>query len=96
MTPEEEIRRGNRARNILGDEIYVEAYSSVRERIVSQLSLAEVDADKRARLNNLLVALATVQRYMEQVMVGGKMAAEQIERDKTFAERVRDRVRSVA
>lgn len=95
MTPEEEVRRGNRARNLLGDEIYVEAYSAVRDRIVAQLSLAEVEADKRARLNNLLVALATVQRYMEQVMVGGKMAAEQIERDKNFAERVRERIRTV-
>lgn len=95
MTPEEEVRRGNRAKNLLADEIYVEAYSAVRERIVSQLSLAETVDDKRERLNSLLVALATVQRYMEQVMLTGKMAAEQIERDRKFSERVLDRIKAI-
>lgn len=95
MTPDEEIRRGRHARNVLDDEVYREAYDAVRDRIVSQLSLAETVGDKRERLNTLLVALATVQRYMEQVMLTGKMAAEQIERDKRFAERVMDRVRTV-
>lgn len=95
MTPDEEIRRGRHARNVLDDEVYREAYDAVRDRIVSQLSLAETVGDKRERLNTLLVALATVQRYMEQVMQTGKMAAEQIERDKRFTERVMDRVRTV-
>lgn len=95
MTPDEEIRRGRHARNVLEDEVYREAYDAVRDRIVSQLSLAETVGDKRERLNTLLVALATVQRYMEQVMLTGKMAAEQIERDKRFTERVIDRVRTV-
>lgn len=95
MTPEEEIRRGRHARNVLDDEVYREAYEAVRERIVSQLSLAETVGEKRDRLNTLLVALATVQRYMEQTMLTGKMAAEQIERDKKFTERVLDRVRAV-
>lgn len=95
MTPDEEIRRGRRARNVLDDEVYREAYEAVRDRIVSQLSLAETVDDKRERLNSLLVALATVQRYMEQVMLTGKMAAEQIERDRKFSERVLDRIKAI-
>lgn len=95
MTPEDEVRRGRHARNVLEDEVYREAYEAVRDRIVSQLSLAETVGDKRERLNSLLIALATVQRYLEQVMQTGKMAAEQIERDKRFTERVMDRVRTV-
>jgi hypothetical protein len=67
----------------------------VRERIVAQLSQAETLGDKRDRLNSLLVALATVQRYMEQVVMGGKMAAEQIERERTQAQRVSDRLNRI-
>lgn len=95
MTPDEEIRRGRHARNVLDDEVYREAYEAVRDRIVSQLSLAETVGDKRERLNSLLIALATVQRYLEQVMQTGKMAAEQIERDRKFSERVMDRIKAI-
>ena len=95
MTPEQEIERGRNARRVLDDKMYQESYSVVRERIVSQLSQAETVGDKRERLNSLLVALSTVQRYMEQVAIGGKMAAEQIEADRTLAQRVGDRLRKV-
>ena len=95
MTPEQEIERGRNARRVLDDKMYQESYSVVRERIVSQLSQAETVGDKRERLNSLLVALSTVQRYMEQVAIGGKMAAEQIERDRTLTQRVGDRLRKV-
>lgn len=96
MTPEDEQRRGARAQQVLGHEIYAEAFDAIRARLVSMLESGDLPADKRQRLNDLLVAQAQHRRYMEQVMVGGKMAAEQIERDRTFAERVRDKVRSVA
>ena len=95
MTPEEEIARGRNAKRILDDAMYQEAYTTVRERIVSQLSQAETLGEKRDRLNSLLVALSTVQRYMEQVAIGGRMAAEQIERDRTMGERIGDRLRKV-
>jgi hypothetical protein len=96
MTPEEEQRRGARVQQVLGHEIYVEAYEAIRTRLLTMLESADLPADKRQRLNDLLIAQAQHRRYMEQVMVGGKIAAEQIERDRTFAERVRDKVRSVA
>ena len=96
MNADDEQRRGARAQQVLGHEIYAEAYEAIRARLVSMLESADLPADKRQRLNDLLVAQAQHRRYMEQVIVGGKMAAEQIERDRTFAERVRDKVRSVA
>jgi hypothetical protein len=96
MNPEDEQRRGARAQQVLGHEIYVEAYEAIRARLVSMLESADLPADKRQRLNDLLVAQSQHRRYMEQIMVGGKMAAEQIERDRTFAERVKDKIRSAA
>ena len=96
MNAEEEQRRGGLARQALGNPVYVEAHNVIRERIWSQLSQADLSDEKRTRLNYLAVALASVQKYMENVMTGGVMASEQIERDRTFAERVKDKIRSVA
>ena len=96
MTPEEEQRRGSLARQVLGSPIYQEAHTVIRERILQQLSQAELSDDKRNRLNYLLIALGSVQKYMQNIMDGGKMADEQIERDRTFAERVKDKIRSIA
>jgi siroheme synthase (precorrin-2 oxidase/ferrochelatase) len=92
MTPDEEIQRGHNARRILNDDMYQEAFNAVRDRLVSLLESAEVTGEKRQRINDLLVQHRKVRQYMETVMQSGKMAAESIERDKRFAERVRDRI----
>jgi len=91
MNPQEEERRGIEAQRILDNAIYREAYQTIRDNIVSQLSLADTPDDKRQRLNNLLIALSKIERYMRQVMASGTMAAMQIERDRTLAERVKAR-----
>ena len=96
MSPDEELARAGKAQRVLADDMYQEAYGTIRERIIQQLSQAETAGDKRDRLNALLVSLETVRRYMEQVMITGKMAAQQIERDRTFSERVGDKIRSIA
>ena len=88
MSPQEEERRGLEAQVVLENGIYKESYKVIRDNIVSQLSLADLADDKRQRLNNLLVALAKVEQYMKQVMVSGTMAAMQIERERTLAERI--------
>ena len=91
LSPQEEERRGLEAQVVLENGIYKESYKVIRDNIVAQLSLADLADDKRQRLNNLLVALAKVEQYMKQVMVSGTMAAMQIERERTLAERVRSR-----
>ena len=88
LSPQEEERRGLEAQVVLENGIYKESYKVIRDNIVSQLSLADLADDKRQRLNNLLVALAKVEQYMKQVMVSGTMAAMQIERERTLAERI--------
>lgn len=88
MTLQEEERRGVEAKYILDNAIYREAYDTIRSNIVSQLSLADTPDDKRGRLNNLLIALSKIEQYMKQIMASGTMAAMQIERDRTLAERL--------
>ena len=56
MNAEDEQRRGARAQQVLGHEIYVEAYEAIRARLLSMLESADLPADKRQRLNDLLVA----------------------------------------
>jgi len=89
MTPEQEERRGNEARALLNNAIYKEAYTAIRERLVGQLSLADLPEDTRAKCNTLLVALATVHRYFEQTMLTGQMAEIETQRKKTLRERIR-------
>lgn len=88
MTPQEEEARGVDAQRILNDPIYREAYTTIRENIVSQLALADTADDRRKRLNDLLIALTKVEGYMKQVMATGTMAAIQIERERTLTERL--------
>lgn len=92
MTPDEEIDRGHRMARIVNDPMYQEAFEAPKAQIVKLLESADLDPDKRQRLNALLIAFAQAKRYAENVMATGKMAAQQIERDKSFAERVKERV----
>lgn len=89
MTPEEEERRGEEARMLLLHPIYREAFATIKERLITQLSLADLPDDTRAKCNVLLVSLATVQRYFEQVAKTGELAATEIERKRTLRERLR-------
>ena len=92
MTSDQEIDRGRGMARIVNDPLYQEAWNVPKERIIGLLESADLDPEKRARLNALLVAFAQARRYAEQVMQTGKMAAQQIERDRTFTERVKERV----
>ncbi len=88
MSPEEERARGHKADRVLKDDMYIEAFAVIQDRIVSMLAQSETTGEQRERLNNLLVAHNKVKQYMEQVLLGGKMAAEQIERERTLADRI--------
>ena len=94
MNPEQEERRGHEAQSVLQNGIYKEAYQAIRDNIISQLSLADTPDDRRKRLNDLLIALGKVDGYMRQIMLSGTMAAQEIERQRTLAERVRGRFRA--
>jgi hypothetical protein len=95
VTPDEEISRGGEAQRALRDRILTEAWDTVRNRLVTLLEQDQPD-DKRDRLTADLRSLRRVKGYVEQVALGGRLAAQQIERERTFAERVGDRIRSVA
>lgn len=93
MSPELEVTRGGQAQRLLNDDMHKEAFDTIQARIVGLLAQSETTGERRERLNHLLVAHQQIRSYWEQVILGGKMAAEQIERDRTLKERMLRMVR---
>lgn len=89
-------QRSGDAQQVLDNPIYRESYEMIERNIVSQLRLADLDSARRSRLNDLLVSLAKARTYIEQVMLTGKMEAQELERERTRMERMRDGVRKMA
>ncbi len=88
-----EEARGEEARRILENPVYIEAWNAIRDRIVSQLELADLDNDKRAKLNDLLVAHSKAQKYMAGVLTTGTMAAMEINRQQSIAQKLADKAK---
>lgn len=82
-----------RAQRLLGDDMHKEAFETIHARIVGLLAQSETTGERRDRLNQLLVAHTQIKAYWDQVILGGKMAADQIERDRTLKERMLRMVR---
>ena len=80
--------RGERARQMLEDELFQEAWRVPRERIHKMLEREDLSGKERKRLNFLLQALRQVELHVQQVMVTGTLAGREIERKRSIADRV--------
>ena len=90
MTPEEELVRAGRARDILSEPLVKEALNTMREAFISGIRRsAFVDDKLREKLCHRLAILEEFVSQLETVIETGKMAEETI-RQKTLAERVRE------
>ena len=73
-----EIKRGERAAEVLENELYKEAITKVREGIIqSMASSALGDAETHNRLVIGLQILNQIEKQLKDVMATGKMAAMQ-------------------
>ena len=86
---QQDIMRASQAKQVLTAPIYRESWEEVRRRIVEQLESAEVAPERRARLNDLLVAHKKARQYLEQVMNTGKLAELEINRRLSLVQRIR-------
>lgn len=91
MNYESEERRGEEARRLLDDPLYREAFTAIEQRIVDQLALAATTPEQAVELRHLLVALRKVNQYLANVLTTGTMAAMEINRQATLAERIKQR-----
>lgn len=89
MTPDEELRRGDMARQIIENPIYSEAWQSVRDGIIWAWESAPIrDKEGQNELKLMLKLLTDVKRNVETVMQTGKLAKIQIERESMFRKTV--------
>lgn len=83
MTADDEIRRAEHAKAILGDELVQEALQQMQVQLVAAWALTPTAAaSEREAIWHRFKASETFKEYFEQLVEGGKMAAAKIEADK--------------
>jgi len=76
MSELSEIKRGERAAEVLSNELYKEAIEKVRNGIVSSMATSPLgDSETHNRLVIALQLLAQIEKQLTDVMTTGKMAA---------------------
>jgi hypothetical protein len=86
MTPEEELQRGENARRILDDPLFIEAVETIRKEIEEQWQKSPArDTEGRERLYLAHKMLDKIEGHLQTVLASGKLAQA------TLAARVRNR-----
>lgn len=87
---EEELRRGELARQLLNNELYAESFETVRKAIVDKwLASSVTDRDGHHELKLMLKALDNVQHHIKTALDTGKLAEIQLD-----TERRMDRIKA--
>ncbi len=79
-----EIKRGDDAKKILENKVYIEAFETVKNNIIDAMNTSPLGDDKTH--NRLVIALQTlsqIEKALTDVMQTGKMAKIQVQ-DKRF------------
>lgn len=79
-----EIKRGDDAKKILENKVYIEAFETVKKNIIDAMNTSPLGDDKTH--NRLVIALQTlsqIEKALTDVMQTGKMAKIQVQ-DKRF------------
>lgn len=100
MNSDEEIKlageaeRGIKARVVLENAIYQEAFQMVEQGIINAWKNAPVrDAEGQMHLKLMQKLLTELRAYIEEAAETGKMAAITLEQERSLAQRARDSVR---
>jgi len=94
MTPQEEIQRAERARQILEDEVFREAFNQVNDALLGGMRNAGiVDEKLRLRLLDRYELLHSLVGCLRSTMESGKLARAQLdfeEKQQSFREKIRE------
>ena len=86
MTPEEKVRRANKAAQLLNDEVYREAWASLDANLMANWAATnQADQQRRETLYFELTGLRAVKVRLERWVAEGREAAAEIERTKQRA-----------
>lgn len=90
-TLEQRLYNGDRAREVLENEAFVQALADIEAEIIDQWKQAPArDAEGRERLWTYLMLLQKVKTQLTQTLETGKLARLELEHQRTLKGRVRD------
>ena len=93
MGLEQRIFNGNRAREVLENEAYQQAFDDIKREIALQWETSPArDAAGREELHKLLCLTNKLQSTLQSMLTTGKMAADELKRRQTLAERVKSAI----
>lgn len=89
MTPEQQIHRASRAREVLENEAFIDAFAQLEQEIHNQWSNSPArDAAGREKLYMLLGLSRKLKGILENTMNSGKLAQKELE----YRQSLRDRL----
>jgi hypothetical protein len=96
MTPQEEMERAERARQILADPFFTEHVSQIEQALLGAIRrTAFVDEKLREKLTHRWTALHDVLAALRSTMETGRLAAKQLEieeQQKTWRQRAKEAI----
>lgn len=87
MTDEADVNRGRLAEDVLANEAYTDSHNQIEQEIYRKWQESR-NPDDREQLHRLLMALRLVKSALESTMRSGKLAAAELERKRTAAEKI--------
>lgn len=86
MSTDTELRRGEQARQLLQNELYVDAVAQVRQAIIDKwISAPMRDREGQHELKLMLKLLADLTGYIQTTLETGKMAQIQLDSERRMA-----------
>jgi hypothetical protein len=81
MDHEEDIRRGENARRILEDDLFVEAVETIKQQCFEAWKATSWnETDKREAIHRQFKALGEIETRLRSIMEGGKVAKSMLEK----------------
>lgn len=98
MSDEHKLRKqmedGARARTVLDSDAFQSAYKAVRDAILEQWESCPIrDREGAHELKLMLKVHTDLGKHLQKAVDDGKFAAEELKRDKTFSQRLAERLR---
>jgi hypothetical protein len=91
MTPEQEIYLSNRAKEVLENEAYLNAFEAIKEELTLQWKTSPArDQEGREKIWLMQSLLNKLKLCLEATMEGGKLAKAELQHRQTLRERARD------
>lgn len=87
MSNETDVRRGQRAQEVLDNPVYAEAWTLIEQEIITQWRQAR-NADDREQLHQFLLMHGKAKAALETVMRSGEVAQAELQRQASRAEQM--------